>query len=320
MKYRYSVIASLLTGLLTFLIISRCREKQAPLKTGEPEASSSINTELLQQLSGEIVFQSNRSGNWDIYRINADGSGLVQLTHSDADDQYPVWSPDGTQIAFKSDRNGNFDIYVMDADGSNQRQITDDPANDEDPAWSPDGTRIVFHSERKGSMEVFVMNADGSDVTQLTNTMGKNGIPAWSPDGTRIAYTGNRYLGWNVYVMDADGDNDRRLTDGHGACRPDWSPDGKKIAFVSKKADEKGDVWVMNADGSDHVLLTFDEQNYDYYPAWSPDGRHIVYANGPEAHSGNWDIYVMTADGTQRVQLIDHPARDAFPDWKMTSE
>ncbi|GAK58088.1 WD40-like Beta Propeller [Candidatus Vecturithrix granuli] len=317
MKYRRICIVALLSALW---FMPGCREKQSTVKAVESEPPALTNTTLLQELSGKIVFQSDRSGNVDIYVMNADGSDLVQLTHDKSDDEYPVWSPDGQQIAFKSNRNGNFDIYVMDADGSNQRQITNDPANDEDPAWSPDGTRIVFHSDRKGSMEVFVMNADGSDVTQLTDTIGKNGIPAWSPDGTRIAYTGNRYLGWNVYVMDVDGSNDRRLTDGHGACRPDWSPDSTHIAFVSKEGDGKGEIWVMPSDASTKTRLTTDEAYYDYYPAWSPDGRYIAYAKGPEAHSGNWEIYVMTADGKQHLQLTDHPALDAFPDWWLPTQ
>ncbi len=270
---------------------------------------------LLQKLSGTIVFQSDRSGNRDIYRMNADGSNIVQLTRSEADDEYPVWSPDGRQIAFKSNRNGTFAIYIMDADGNNQRLVTSGPANDEDPAWSPDGKQIVFHSDRSGTLQLFVMNVDGSGIRRLNDTLGYNGNPAWSPDGRRIAYSGNRIMGWNVYLVDLDGRNDIRLTDGHGACRPDWSPDGNRIAFVSQKADGKGDIWLMNTDGGDHVLLTQDDRNYDYYPAWSPDGRHIAYAKTSDKKTGNWELFVMTADGKHHVQITDHPGRDEFPDW-----
>jgi Tol biopolymer transport system component len=73
----------------------------------------------------------------EIYVVNADGSGLRQLT--DNDDAGPVWSPDGRSIAFMSGRDGNAEIYVMDADGDNQRNITENSENDVDPAWSPRG-------------------------------------------------------------------------------------------------------------------------------------------------------------------------------------
>jgi TolB protein len=59
------------------------------------------------------VFWSWRTGSPQIYVINADGSGLRQLTDNLAYNVFPSWSPDGKRIAFDSDRMGNFDIWVM---------------------------------------------------------------------------------------------------------------------------------------------------------------------------------------------------------------
>lgn len=271
---------------------------------------------LQKEISGRIVFQSDRSGNWDIYSMNADGSDLVQLTREGASDEYPVWSPNGNHIAFKSNRSGRFHIYIMKADGKNQQQITFGSRDDEDPGWSPDGSRIAFQSKRTGKAQIFIMNSDGSDLHQLIDTIGKNGHPDWSPDGHMIAFTGNRYLGWNVFRMDADGRNDIRLTSGHGACRPDWSPNGKQIAYVSQKADGKGDIWIMDADGSHPFRLTDDDRSYDYHPAWSPDGRHLAFAKTDDKTEGNWEICVITARGDRFTLITNHPAKDTFPDWK----
>jgi Tol biopolymer transport system component len=69
--------------------------------------------------------------------MDADGSNLVQLTDNDAEDFFPAWSPDGTQIAFTSSRDGNLEIYVMGTDGSDPVNITNHPAADERPTWSP---------------------------------------------------------------------------------------------------------------------------------------------------------------------------------------
>ena len=88
----------------------------------------------------QIVFTSNRDGDWDIYVMDADGGNVRQLTDHPASDGSPDWSPDGSRIAFDSTRDGDWDIYVMDADGGNVRQLTDDPAfsrSDGYPAWSP---------------------------------------------------------------------------------------------------------------------------------------------------------------------------------------
>jgi Tol biopolymer transport system component len=302
--------------VVILFMLEACRDEETVASSEKSTQQASQESPLLKGLSGRIVFQSDRDGDWEIYVMNPDESHTVQLTDNTAADEYPVWSPDGKQIAFKSDRDGNFEIYVMNADGTNQRRLTNHSANDEDPAWSPDGKRIAFHSDRKSALEIYIMNADGSGLIPFTHTIGKNALPAWSPDGKRIAYTGNRYLGWNVYVTDLEKTDDTRITDGHGACRPDWSPDDKKIAYVSQKADGKGDIWVMNPDGSQKTQLTFDDANYDYYPAWSPDGKYLVYAKTSDKNTGNWELYVISSDGKEQARLTNHPARDKFPDWQ----
>jgi Tol biopolymer transport system component len=72
-----------------------------------------------------IAFMSARDGDWEIYKINVDGSGLTRLTEDHAADGLPAWSPDGRSIAFVSDRGDQWAIWVMNADGSNQRKLHD---------------------------------------------------------------------------------------------------------------------------------------------------------------------------------------------------
>ena len=67
--------------------------------------------------SGRIVFMSEQDGDWEVYVMNADGSGVTRLTDNEADDTGPRWSPNGRRIAFSSNRDGDWDIYVMNADG-----------------------------------------------------------------------------------------------------------------------------------------------------------------------------------------------------------
>ncbi len=73
----------------------------------------------------KIAFMSKKDGNWEIYTINNDSSGLARLTENIANDGLPAWSPDGGQIAFLSDREGAWAVWAMNADGSNQRKLFD---------------------------------------------------------------------------------------------------------------------------------------------------------------------------------------------------
>src|SRR4051812_23091819 len=125
----------------------------------------------------------DHSGDEELYLMNADGTGIVQLTHNDVFDSAPAFSPDGTKLAFESARDSGdalvLDIYVMDADGSDARRLTADPAHDEAPIWSPDGTKIAFTSERGGSSDVWAMNADGSGLRRLTDDPSRDESPDW---------------------------------------------------------------------------------------------------------------------------------------------
>jgi Tol biopolymer transport system component len=80
-----------------------------------------------------IAFASSRTGNGDIYVMNANGSGQTRRTTSAAIDSSPDWSGAGTKIAFASRRDSNFEIYSMNTDGSGQTRLTTNPAADISP-------------------------------------------------------------------------------------------------------------------------------------------------------------------------------------------
>jgi Tol biopolymer transport system component len=83
----------------------------------------------------QIVFHSDQPGSDQIFVMNADGSGLTQLTKGPARNIAPDWSPDGSRIVFTSWRDDNSEIYVMNADGTNQKRLTNHRAADSFPAW-----------------------------------------------------------------------------------------------------------------------------------------------------------------------------------------
>ena len=271
------------------------------------------------ELTGRIVFQSDRDGNAEVYVMNADGSSQARLTNNPAYDGVPAISPDGTKILFESYREGNQEIFVMNADGSAPTNLTRHAAWDERPNWSPDGTRILFVSDRDGLPDIFVMNADGSGLVNLTASPASVDRPAaWSPDGTRITFSSNRTGAFQIFVMNADGSSPVQLTDTPSAdFSPAWSPDGTRIAFTSNPTapSEEGDVHVINADGSGRANLTNNPATRNRGPSWSPDGSLIAFTT---YRTGNYEVFVMKADGSHPVNVSRRPQSADRAGWSQS--
>src|SRR5207247_39313 len=119
----------------------------------------------------KIVFTSTRSGNAELWIMNANGTSPTRLTTNMAIDSGGVWSSTN-RIAFASRRDGNLEIYAVDPNGANLTRLTNNTTPDINPDWSADGTRIAFSSFRDGNFEIYVMNANGSGQTRLTNMAG----------------------------------------------------------------------------------------------------------------------------------------------------
>ncbi len=232
--------------------------------------------------NGSIAFTSSRSGNPDIWVMSPTGADQRDLTAgSTASDTLPQWSPNGKLILFQSYRNqrefpNDADVYVMDANGGDVREVTFSNAFDGDASWSPDGKKIVFESMRDGNSEIYTSSATGSGTRRLTANAVFDGDPAWSPDGKSIVFSTDRDGNREIYVMSVDGSNPRRLTNTGGRV-DDIALDG------------------LDAD-----------------PAWSPDGKRIAFDSNRD---GDYEVYVMNADGSAQRNVSDNGALDALPAW-----
>ena len=146
---------------------------------------------------------------------------------------------------------------------------------------------------------------------------------------TRIAFMSTRNVDWDaeIYLMTPDGDQIRRLTEQPKVdTEPAWSPDGKRITFASyrdlKQIPERGvirgDIYVMNANGTNPINLTRSVDRAERVSTWSPDGKQIAFTSAElfDRHTlVNSDIFVMDVDGGNPINLTNHEALDQTPDW-----
>jgi Tol biopolymer transport system component len=259
-----------------------------------------------------ILFQSNRSGKWQLYVMNADGTNSHAITRGDANNDFPDWSPDNESVAFVSDRDGNEEVYVMRLDGSALRNLSNDAARDIHPCWSPDGTALLFNSTRDvDRLQTYEVRADGTGLHRLVSSPDDDSCARISPDGASFIYLANLAEGRDDVVMRRrDGTDPVNLTDDRAPDGwPTWSPDGHRIVYSSARSGTFC-LYVMNADGTAPRQLTFAERPYaDARACVSRDGRAIVF-NRDEGET----IGICVLDLSSTGEFRPAGARGRLPD------
>lgn len=261
----------------------------------------------------DIVFDSDRDANLEIYRMAPDGSGLVNLTNHPADDTEPVWSPDGTHIAFVSNREneseGGLNIYVMRADGSDVARITNQ--NDSRyPDWSPSGNRIAFSSQG----DIFIVDASGEHETNLTNSPEEDSQPKISPDGQQIAWLKGGENNRQLFVMDLDGQNARQLTFEGPIFGIAWSVDGRIFANWDNPTGLCRNC-LITADGAQVADAGGKGAIASFLPVWTAEGYRVEMAQGDIKGEGNEDIFLVSEKFADMfLVLTDNLGNDRNPD------
>ncbi|MCY3746844.1 MAG: S9 family peptidase [Acidobacteria bacterium] len=234
-----------------------------------------------------------------VYRINADGSGEVQLTNGEDGESSPRWSPDGTRVAFLAKRgeDEHTQIYVMRNRGGEASPLTEHDSSVGSFQFSPDGKHIFFVASDPKSSEEKKKDRLQDDVF------------AFDED----------YKQRHLFRVAADGEGPQkaeRLTEGdYSVIGFRLSDDGMRIAHhrsVSPLVDnrDEGEVWLMDADGGNALQLT-DNTVSEFGAQLSPDGAHVMFLSDSSADFETYfndNIFVLpAAGGAHRVLYEDMP-------------
>ena len=336
-------LGGLAAGLIALVLLTGCASSSASPTLPPPPATQAVPTvaqvspltsplptqkpaptqpEVRFDVSGRIAFHSEKTGDFEIWVMNADGTDARPLTSAPGRDIEPSWSPDGTQIVFASARDDpeNLQLYIMNADGSNQHPLfaKKRPWDSWSPAWSPDGKRIVYQVNRDvraNGFDIYIANVDGTDEHLLVGGPGDQYHPSWSPDGSKIVYVDRKMSDSEIWVVNADGSNPHPITDNDSnEAYPRWSPDGQWILFQTDR-DAVWRLYRMRPDGSDVQMVSIPVPGQDVMGTWSPDGKYIAFSSNRA--NRDWEIYIMPVGGAtwKRLTFNFPEIMDRYPAW-----
>jgi TolB protein len=256
-----------------------------------------------------IVFVNRRGrNNADLYLCDADGQGVMQITHDNVAAVGPRWAPNGSDLYYTSFMKGYPAVYRMAAGGGERKALAAFRGLNTGAAISPDGSRAALVLSYQGNPELYSLSLASGQLTRLTQTPhGAEASPCWSPDGRSIVYVSDVTKAPQLYLLDVGSRQSRRLTyKGSENVNPDWSAKGK-IVYATRRGGGYQIAVIDPRAGEGACELL--EQPGDYeHPSWAPDGRHVIC-------SYRSTLYILDTLGDPAVRLINIAGNWMSPDW-----
>ncbi|HUS80671.1 MAG TPA: hypothetical protein VM283_05335, partial [Armatimonadota bacterium] len=303
------------------VIIALCAGGAHAAQGGSPSPEEAAALVALRgTISGLIVWESNRTGAWELYLMNADGTNARQLTHLAKPGDPLAWnsylrprfSPDGRQILFGYGKAGApVECWVADAATGEARKLTrGNPLN-----WLPDGSAILLLRDKQ--IWRFDLGS-GTEALAVPVT-----LASASSEGGMVGYVvpdlsaGVFRFGKNEYTRLSDG----TVVKTTGGCEPRLTADGRFMYWVQGPKDFR--VWDTQT-GEERQMLgtpTVAPFNYTYFPTVSADLHWLLYGASPGQHDHNtsdYEVYMQRLEDWQPtgapVRLSFNTGTDRWPD------
>lgn len=240
----------------------------------------------------------------DIWLVEKGGGDARRITSDANEENYPVFSPDGSQLAFSRQTGGDWDIFVMPVAGGEARRLTYMPEDDLVMNWTPDGKSILFqtHRDEESTFRLYTIPVDGVFPTALPLPQAFEG--AYSGDGKRIAYAPRSPFGnWRYYRGGmtspiwlcnlSDGNIERLPRGNYNDKFPMWI--GDKIYLVSDRTGNANLFVYDVATKQTKQLTSFNKQGIRFASA---GGANIVFVR-----DGHLYLYDLATNETRMVDV-----------------
>ena len=259
----------------------------------------------------EIVFSSNFTGRFNLWKVSASGGWPIQLSQSDDRQGGAVWSPDGQWILYQSDRGGGeiYDLFAIPSGGGQAVNLTKtDDISETSPRWSADGTQLAISYKKKTApvTDVAVMDWNTRAVRNLTNETTPDHLwsgHVWSPDGKAVYATriNAGFTDASVYRIDAASGQKEELTRHEGQSRTSVSaisPDGKTLLVTADRPGGYPNVGLLDAATKKLTWVTDLKWEADA-GEFSPDGKRFTYVVNEDGRTDGYLAETPTGKGTK---------------------
>lgn len=263
----------------------------------------------------QVLFSSDMSGRFNLWKVRASGGWPIQLIQSDDVQSSAIWSPDGKWIVYQQDHAGNelYDLYAIPSDGGEPINLTNTPEiREQDPHWSPDGNTIAFAYKPKDgtTYDIALLDWASRKVHKLTNEQQPGyfwSVVAWSKDSKTIyaSRVNPPFTDADVYRINVSTGSAENLTPHQGTVRylaSSLSPDGGTLLL---SCDAKGGYMnVALLEVASKKLSWVTDTKWEVYSGnFSPDGKSFTYTLNED---GLGDAYLVDR-ATNRAEKLNLP-------------